>query len=60
METIEIGNHPSMKQYVRMQRLDVEKCDMVYIRLWIESTMKMMKQAKTEKVNDIRNYFALR
>ena len=60
VEMIQNGNKPSVKKYVRMQKLDVEKCDTSYIRLWIQTTMKMLKEAKTEKDNDIRNYFSLR
>ena len=60
VEMIQSGNKPSVKKYVRMQRLNVEKCDTSYIRLWIQTTTKMLKEAKTEKENDIRNYFSLR
>lgn len=57
---IERGNKPSMRRYLRMQKIDVNKCDVGYIQLWNESTMKMFKQAKSENENDIRNYFAVR
>lgn len=57
---VENGDKPSVKRYVRMQRLDTEKCETSYIRLWIETTAKMLKEAKKEMVNDIRNYFSFR
>lgn len=60
VEKIENGNKPSMRRYVRMQRIDVTKCDTSCIKLWNESTTKMMKNAKTESENDIRNYFSIR
>ena len=59
VEKIESGNKPSMRRYVRMQKIDVDKCDTGYIKLWNESTTKMMKEAKVENTNDIRNYFAI-
>ena len=60
VEAIEKGSKPSMKKYVRKQKLEVEKCDTSYIRLWNVTTTKMMKEAKDEKVNNIRNYFSIR
>jgi len=60
VENIENSNKPSMRRYVRMQKLDLSKCDTGYIRLWNMSTVKMMKNAKDESVNDIRNYFQVR
>ena len=60
MDEIEKGNKPNMTQYVRLQKLDVEKCDTGYIKLWNESTMKMSKQEQSKKANDIRNYFLIR
>ena len=57
---IERGNKPSMRRYLRMQKIDVNKCDVGYIQLWNESTMKIFKQAKSENENNIRNYFAVR
>ena len=59
VEKIESGNKPSMRRYVRMQKIDVDKCNTGYIKLWNESTMKMMKEAKVENTNNIRNYFAI-
>ena len=49
-----------MRKYARLQKLDIDKCDTGYIRLWNMSTMKMMKNTKDERVNDIRNYFPIR
>ena len=60
VEEVEKGNKPSLRWYVTMQKLDIEKSDTSYIRLWNETTVKMMKQAKRENVNDIRNYFLIR
>ena len=60
VEEVERGDKPSMRRYVRMQKLDIEKSETSYIRLWNESTVKMMKNAKKEYVNDIRNYFSIR
>ena len=60
MEEIEKGDKLSMRRYVKMQKLDIKKSDISYIRLWNESTVKMMKQSKRETVNDIRNYFSIR
>ena len=59
VETIEKGNKPSMRRYIRMQRLDLEKSDTGYIRLWNMTTSNMMKNAKEELLNDIRNYFQI-
>ena len=33
VEEIEKGNRPSMRKYVRMQKLDLNKCDTGYIQL---------------------------
>ena len=60
VEAIEKGSKPSMKKYMRKQKLDMEKCNMSYIRLWNMTTTKMMKEVKDKKVNDIRNYFSIR
>ena len=60
IEEIEKSNKPSMRKYARIQKLDLDKCDTGYIRLWNMSTTKMMKNAKDERVNDIRNYFPVR
>ena len=60
IDEIEKGNKPSMRKYAQMQQLDLDKCDIGYIRLWNISTTKMMKYAKDKKVNDIRNYFPIR
>ena len=60
IEEIEKGNKPSVRKYVRMQQLELDKSNTDYIRLWNMSTMKMMKNAKEEIVNDIRNYFPVR
>ena len=49
-----------MKMYLRMKKLNVENSESSYIRLWNEFTMKMIKEAKREPVNDIRNYFSIR
>jgi len=46
--------------HVRMQKLNIKKSEMSYIRLWNETTVKMMKNAKKEPVNNIRNYFSIR
>ena len=43
-----------------MQWLELDKSDTGYIRLQNMTTMKMMKNAKEEIVNDIRNYFPIR
>ena len=45
---------------MRMQKIDVDKCDVSYVKLWNESTMKMFKQAKSKSENDIRSYFAIK
>ena len=60
IEEIEKGNKPSIRKYMQMQQLELDKSDTEYIRLWNMSTMKMMKNAKEETVNDIRNYFPVR
>ena len=60
VEEAERGDKPSIRRYVRMQKLNIEKSETSYIRLWNESTVKMMKNAKKEPVNDIRNYFSIR
>lgn len=57
---IESGNKPSMRRYLRMQKIDANKCDASCMQLWNETTMKMFKQAKKENENNIRNYFAVR
>lgn len=49
-----------MKIYVRNQKLDLEKSDTGYVRLWNLYTTKMMKKARRERTNDIRNYFSVR
>ena len=59
VQKIETGNKLSMRRYIRMQKIDVDKYKTGYIKLWNESTTKMMKEAKEEKTNDIRNYFAI-
>ena len=59
VKEVENGDKPSVKRYVRMQHLDTEKYKMSYIRLWIKITMKMMKEAKREIMNNIRNFFQL-
>ena len=41
---IEKGNKLNMRRHMRLQKLDVKKCDMKHIKLWNESTMKMSKQ----------------
>ena len=43
-----------------MQRLELDKSNTGYIRLWNMTTTKMMKNVKDEIVNDIRNYFPVR
>ena len=43
-----------------MQQLELDKSDTGYIRLWNMSTTKIMKNAKDEIVNNIRNYFPVR
>ena len=60
IEEIEKGNKPSIRKYVRMQQLELDKSNTGYIRLQNMSTTKMMKNAKDEIVNDIRNYFPVR
>ena len=60
IEETDRGNKPSMHRYVRMQRIDVEKCDTGCLKLRNESTTKMRKEAKIESMNDMRNYFATR
>ena len=60
VEAIDKGDKPSMRTYVERQKLDLEKCNISYIQLWNMSTVKMMKEAKKERVNDIRNYFPIR
>ena len=60
VDEIEKANKPNMKRHVRLQKLDVEKCDTGYIKSWNKSTMKMSKEEKSEKSNDIRNYFPVR
>ena len=59
-DKIEKGHKLNMKKYVRMQKLDIKKCDTGYIELWNISTTNMMKNAVEEKVNNIRNYFPVR
>ena len=60
VEEIEKGDKPDMKIYVRNQKLDLEKSDTGYVRLWNLYTTKMMKKARRERTNDIRNYFSVR
>ena len=60
VEAIDKGDKPSMRTYAERQKLDLEKYDTSYIRLLNMSTVKMMKEAKKERVNDIRNYFLIR
>ena len=60
VEEAERGDKPSIRQYVRMQKLNIEKSEISYIRLWNKLIVKMMKNAKKEPVNDIRNYFLIR
>ena len=57
---IERGQKPIMKKYTRKQKIDIEKYDTAYIRLWNILTINMMKNVADEKVNDIRNYFPMR
>ena len=49
-----------MKRYLRLQKLNIEKSESSYIKLWNKSTVKMMKEAREETVNDIRNYFLIK
>lgn len=60
VDEIEKGKKLNMKRCVRSQKLDINKCDAGYIKLWNESTMKMSKQKKNKKLIDIRNYFPVR
>ena len=60
VNNINEGNRVEMKRYLRSQKIDVEKCDTSYIRLWNVSTLKLMKKMKDEVVNDIRNFFPVR
>lgn len=57
---IEQGRKTNMKRHVRNQKIDVSKCDTGCMKLWNESTMKMMREAKDESENDMRNYFAVK
>ena len=54
------GNRLEMKRYLRSQKIDVEKCDSSYIRLWNVSTLNLMKKTKEEVVHGIRNFFLVR
>ena len=60
VEKIEKGSKPTMRTYIRKQKLNLEKCDTSYIRLQNTSMTKMMRNAIEERVNDIWNYFPVR
>ena len=53
-------NRLEMKRYLRSQKIDVEKCNSSYIRLWNISILNLMKKMKEEVVYDIRNFFPVR
>ena len=52
-------NRNEIKRYVRIQDLNVETCDALYIRSQILGALKMRKITKEETVNNIRQYFTL-
>ena len=45
-KNINEGNRVEMKRYLRSQRIDVERCDSLHIRLWNISTLNIMKRTK--------------
>ena len=57
IDLINRENRPEMKRYLRQQEIDVQRCDVSYIRHWILGALKMRKITREEKVNDIRRYF---
>ena len=59
VESIERDNRPQMYKYLRVQRINVDQCDGVYIRYWILSVMKIKKITEIEKLNDIRRFFTI-
>ena len=56
---VERDNLPEVLRFVRIQQLDLKRCDSAYIVVWIKSVMQMRKKAKTEVLRDIRQYFDL-
>ena len=54
---IENDNRPEVRKYVHMQVLNLDRCDVAYVRQWIIDVMKIWKIATVEKNNDIRRYF---
>ena len=54
---LERSNRPVMRQYLRTQQIDTEKCSSGYIRQWNISTMEMYKKTDKENLGDIRSFF---
>ena len=54
---LEQSNRPAMRQYLRVQKIDTDKCSSGYIRHWNISTMEMYKKSDKESLGDIRSFF---
>ena len=50
-------NHPEVTRFVKMQELDLEKCDTACILEWIKRVMAIRRKAKIEVLSNIRQYF---
>jgi len=57
VELIERSNRPVMRQYLRIQKIDTEKCSSGYIRQWNMAAMDMYKKTDKENLGDIRSFF---
>ena len=55
----ENGNKLEMRKYLRIQRLDTQKCNSSYIKNWNLTTIKIFEFAKEDIINNIRMYFQM-
>ena len=49
-----------MKKHIRLQKLDVRRCDSGCVRHWNIQTIRMFSKARAEMLNGIRQHFQRR